>query len=75
MLLRIHCKIWNTQPRLPPKEGIMVIYLLLCCLFVVLISVGAVNLQPWESNRHVLNVEWMDDSDKFELITRWGVIG
>ena len=53
----------------------MVLSILCCCLFVVLLAVGAVNLQPWESKRHVLNVEWMDDSDKFELITRWGVIG
>jgi len=44
-------------------------------LFVILVSLGAVSLQPWESNRHVLNVEWMDDSDKFALIARWGVIG
>ena len=58
-----------------PEEGIMVLSILCCCLFVVLLAVGAVNLQPWESKRHVLNVEWMDDSDKFELITRWGVIG
>lgn len=53
----------------------MVLYILLCCLFVALVSVGAVNLQPWQSNRHLLNVEWMDDSDKFALIARWGVIG
>lgn len=75
MLLHIHCKSRDVQQRPPAKEGIMVLYMLLCCLFVVLLAIGAVTLQPWKSRRHLLNAEWMDDADKFTLITRWGVIG
>ena len=53
----------------------MVLYLLLCCLFVIVISAGAINLQPWKSTQHLLNADWLDDSDKFELVTRWGALG
>jgi len=52
----------------------MTLYILFFCLFIVLVAVGAVNLQPWKSSRHMINVEWLDDSDKFELITRWGIV-
>jgi hypothetical protein len=52
----------------------MALYILCSCLFVVLVAVGAVYLQPWQSRRHMINAEWMDDSDRFELIARWGVI-
>ena len=57
------------------QESIMVLLILFFFLFVLLIAIGAVNLQPWESGRHMINAEWLDDSDKFELIARWGVIG
>jgi hypothetical protein len=50
----------------------MVLLILFFCLFVLSIAVGAVNLQPWESSRHMINAEWLNDSDKFELIARWG---
>ncbi len=53
----------------------MVLFILVFCLFVLLIAIGAVNLQPWESGRHMINAEWLDDSEKFELIARWGVKG
>ena len=53
----------------------MILSILLSSLFIVLLAVGAVTLQPWKSHRHVLNAEWLDDADKFELITRWGLVG
>lgn len=75
MLLQIHCKTGDRQKRPTPKEGIMILSILLSSLFIVLLAVGAVTLQPWKSRRHVLNVEWLDDAAKFELITRWGLVG
>ena len=75
MLLQIHCMTGDRQQRPTPKEGIMILSILLSSLFIVLLAVGAVTLQPWESRRHVLNAEWLDDADKFELITRWGLVG
>jgi hypothetical protein len=57
------------------QESIMVLFILVFCLFVLLIAIGAVNLQPWKSGRHMINAEWLDDSEKFELIARWGVKG
>ncbi|MDH3870404.1 MAG: hypothetical protein OEU57_02445 [Desulfuromonadales bacterium] len=53
----------------------MVLLILFFLLFVLLIPIGAINLQPWDSGRHMINAEWLDDSEKFELIARWGVIG
>jgi len=53
----------------------MALCILFVCFFIALIVVGAVGSQPWKSNRHMINVEWLNDSDKFELIARWGVIG
>ena len=53
----------------------MVLFILFFCLLVLSIAVGAVNLQPWKSSRHMINAEWLDDSAKFELIARWGVRG
>jgi hypothetical protein len=57
------------------REASMTLYILCSCLLVALVVVGAVKLQPWKSGRHMLDVEWMDDSDKFKLIARWGVVG
>lgn len=53
----------------------MALFIVYFCLLVVLIAVGAIYLQPITSSRHMLNVEWMDDAEKFALITRWGVRG
>lgn len=50
--------------------------LIVCfCLLAALIAVGALILHPWQSCRHMLDVEWMDDAEKFALIARWGVRG
>ncbi len=53
----------------------MAIFILCFCLPAFLIAVGAAKLQPWESSRDMINAEWLDNSDKFELIARWGVMG
>lgn len=48
------------------------IFLLLCIALVVLIIVGDSKLQIWSSSRRMINADWMDDAEKFELIARWG---
>ncbi len=46
---------------------------ILTLLFVILIAAGATRLKIWESRKYIVNVEWLNDSDKFKLIARWGV--
>jgi len=53
----------------------MILLTLCFCFLAVLVTVGAVKLQPWKSGRHMINAEWLEDSYKFELVTRWGVMG
>lgn len=42
-------------------------------LITVLLIVGFVTLQPWQSSQHIVNACWLNDSEKFALIARWGI--
>jgi hypothetical protein len=52
----------------------MVLFIL-CFVLVAFIAIGSSTLKIGESNRDIINAEWLDCSYKFELITRWGVKG
>lgn len=45
----------------------------LCFVFVAFIAIGLPKLKIGESSRDMINAEWLDCSDKFDLITRWGL--
>ena len=51
------------------------ILFILCFVLVAFIAIGSSTLKIGESNRDIINAEWLDCSYKFELITRWGVKG
>lgn len=53
----------------------MIFYFFGFCFFVVLIVAGAAKSRTWESSMHMINVEWLDHPEKFELIARWGAKG
>lgn len=53
----------------------MVLFFILISLLAVLAGICAVNPRQENSCGHMLNVDWLEDSDKFALITRWGVRG
>ena len=44
-------------------------------VLVAFIAIGSSKFKIGESSRDMINAEWLDCSDKFELITRWGVKG
>ena len=44
-------------------------------IIVAFIATGSSKLKFGESSRDMINAEWLDCSDKFDLITRWGVKG
>lgn len=47
-------------------------FFILFILLVVLIIIGDSKLEIWNSKRRMINAEWLDDADKFDLIARWG---
>ena len=51
----------------------MVLTILCLSLIVVLVVAGAAKLETWKSSMHVTNVQWLEDSAKFSLISRWGI--
>jgi len=51
----------------------MAFLFLLLSSFVILIAAGATRFKFWESRRYMVDVEWLDDTDRFKLIARWGV--
>lgn len=62
----------NTFPNY--KETIMILAIF-CCSFIIvaLIVVGAAKLETWKSSMYITNVQWLEDSAKFSLISRWGI--
>jgi len=48
------------------------IFLLLFIALLVLIIIGDSKLQIWRSSRRMINAEWLNDKEKFDLIARWG---
>jgi hypothetical protein len=51
----------------------MILAILCCSFIVVLVVAGAAKLEIWESSMHVTNLQWLEDSAKFSLISRWGI--
>lgn len=49
------------------------ILFILCFVFVAFIAIGFSKSKIGESSRDMINAEWLSCTDKFELITRWGV--
>jgi len=47
-------------------------FFILFILLAVLVVVGDLRMKIWDSKRRMINAEWLDDAEKFDLITRWG---
>jgi hypothetical protein len=45
----------------------------LCFFLLVVVVAASSRLQTGESSEHMINAAWLEYSDKFELIARWGV--
>lgn len=47
-----------------------------CFVVVVLLVVsGVIGSESGESSMHMINAKWLDNSDKFRLVSRWGIKG
>ncbi len=42
------------------------------CTILFLVQVGCLKMQNWESSSRMINADWLDPSEKFNLIARWG---
>lgn len=43
----------------------------LCIVFILFLE-GVLKLQPRNSRGHMINAGWLESSERFKLITRWG---
>ena len=59
----------------PLTGGETMFLFILGFIIVAFIATGSSKLKFGESSRDMINAEWLDCSDKFDLITRWGVKG
>lgn len=37
-----------------------------------LLIFGSISLKTWESEGRIINADWLDDDEKFHLVSRWG---
>ncbi len=37
-----------------------------------LLIFGFISLKTWESKGRIINADWLDDEEKFRIISRWG---
>jgi hypothetical protein len=51
----------------------MLVLILCFSSLAVFIAIGSCKLKPWDSSMYMINAEWLDCSEKFDFITRWGV--
>lgn len=49
-------------------------YILLIGLGIIftLLIFGFISLKTWESEGRIINASWLDDEEKFHIISRWG---
>jgi len=50
----------------------ILVFLFWFCALLFLILVGRLVMQNGESPSRMINADWLDPSEKFNLITRWG---
>jgi hypothetical protein len=47
-----------------------------CFIVAVLLVVsGVIRSESRESSMHIINAKWLDNTDKFRLVSRWGMKG
>jgi hypothetical protein len=51
------------------------IMITLFIILVAVIAVGKVRQEARKSGVLMINADWLEDSEKFRLVTRWGIMG
>ena len=51
----------------------MVLFVFCFSILGALVIAGDIKSTPAESSQYMINVDWLDSSDKLSLIARWGV--
>jgi hypothetical protein len=73
MFLSLNYRKKGSENFLKYKEATMMLAILCFSFIVVSVVAGAAKLEIWKSSMHVTNVQWLEDSAKFSLISRWGI--
>ncbi len=50
----------------------VIFYLLGFCSILFLVLIGYLRMKNWDSASRMINADWLDPSEKFHLIARWG---
>lgn len=51
----------------------MILFVFSVSFLVAFVIAGHCKLSSAESSRYLVDAEWLDQSDKFKLIARWGI--
>jgi hypothetical protein len=57
------------------QEVKTMIMITLFIILVAVIAVGKVRQEARKSGVLMINADWLEDSEKFRLVTRWGIMG
>ena len=50
----------------------MMIMVLIIFIMVVLIVPSAIRSESWKSSVRMIDADWLDETEKFRLLSRWG---
>ena len=54
------------------KMVFLLLFSMCAIVCLVLVLVGYVKAQSWDSRSRLINADWMSPAEKFSLIARWG---
>ena len=54
------------------RMDMVIFYLLGFCSILFLVLIGYLRMKNWDSASRMINADWLDPSEKFHLIARWG---
>ena len=49
-----------------------ILFLLSLSALAITVVISCLSMQNWQGGARMINADWMDSSEKFRLIARWG---
>lgn len=49
-----------------------ILFILGFCIILILALTGCLKLKNWSNRGRMIDANWLDSSERFKLITRWG---
>jgi len=54
------------------EAAMTILFLLSLSALVITVVISCLSMQNWQGGARMINADWMDPSEKFRLIARWG---